>query len=32
MEFKVWEHQNLKVNTLTLKDQFFKKIGITLVS
>ena len=25
MEFKVWKHPNLKVNTLTLKDQFSKK-------
>ena len=23
LEFKVWERPNLKVSTLTLKDQFF---------
>ena len=31
LEFKVWEHSNLKVSNLTLKDRFFffnKKIGI----
>ena len=27
-EFKVLEHPNLKVRTLTLKNQFLKKIGI----
>ena len=24
LEFKVWEHPNLKVSTLTLKDRFLK--------
>ena len=24
LEFKVWEHPNLNVSTLTLKDQFLK--------
>ena len=23
LDFEVWEHPNLKVSTLTLKDQFF---------
>ena len=32
LEFKVWEHPNLKVSTLTLKDQFKKKIGIVFVA
>ena len=26
LEFEVWEHPNLKVSTLTLKDQFLKKL------
>ena len=26
LELKVWEHPNLKVSTLILKDQFFKKL------
>ena len=34
LEFKVWEHPNLKVSTLTLKNQFlfFLNIGIASVS
>ena len=33
LEFKVWEHPNLKVRSLTLKDQFFlKKIDIASVA
>ena len=31
LEFKVWEHPNIKVNTLTLKDHFFKN-GIISVA
>ena len=31
LEFKAWEHPNLKVSTLTLKYQFLK-IGITSVA
>ena len=37
LEFNVWEHPNLKVSVLTLKDQFlffvlFKKIGLASVA
>ena len=32
LEFKVWEHQNLRVNILTLKDHFFFKIVIAFVA
>ena len=24
--FKIWEHPNLKVSTLTIKNQFFEKL------
>ena len=26
LDFEVWEHPNLKVSTLTLKDEFLKKL------
>ena len=32
LEFKVWEHSNLKVSNLTLKDQFFLKKKLVLLS
>ena len=31
LEFKVWEHPNLKVSTLTLKEQFFDKLVLFLL-
>ena len=32
LEFKVWEHPNLKASTLTLKDQFKKKNVVAYVA
>ena len=31
LDFEVWEHPNLKISTLTLKDQFFFKMVLFML-